>query len=74
MKDRKSTDLLPPYDKSINHRGWIALDLGNIILHIFLQEVRDYYDLETLWTVGPLFDDLTNAPDAEIVQLLNSIK
>lgn len=35
---------------------WYAMDLGNIILHIFMPETRDVYDLETLWTVGAKFD------------------
>lgn len=74
MTHRKSTDRLPYLEKKRKYDGWIALDLGNIILHIFEQEVRDYYDLEMLWTVGPVFDDLFNAKDPEIVQLLNAIK
>ncbi|ODN04292.1 Mitochondrial assembly of ribosomal large subunit protein 1 [Orchesella cincta] len=74
LKDRKSTDRLPFFDKSVKHDGWVALDLGNIILHIFIPEIRDYYDLETLWTVGPVFDDLYNAKDPEIVQLLNALE
>ena len=28
---------------------WIALDYGEIILHVFLPEIRDFYSLETLW-------------------------
>ncbi|MDR2682413.1 MAG: ribosome silencing factor [Dysgonamonadaceae bacterium] len=28
---------------------WIAMDYGDVILHIFLPELRDYYKLETLW-------------------------
>ncbi|KAL0849020.1 hypothetical protein ABMA28_013393 [Loxostege sticticalis] len=39
---------------------WMALDLGNIALHIFSEKTREAYDLETLWSVGPEFDDLTN--------------
>lgn len=35
---------------------WYAMDLGNIILHIFMPAAREMYDLETLWTVGPKFD------------------
>ncbi|XP_060063278.1 uncharacterized protein LOC132543773 [Ylistrum balloti] len=35
---------------------WVAFDLGNILLHIFREEVREKYDLETLWAVGPKFD------------------
>lgn len=36
---------------------WIAMDLGNIALHIMSPEMREAYDLESLWTVGAEFDD-----------------
>lgn len=39
--------------------GWIAMDMGNIALHLLDQERRELYDLESLWTVGPEFDDAT---------------
>ena len=28
---------------------WIAMDYGTLMLHIFLPEVRDFYNLEQLW-------------------------
>ena len=28
---------------------WIALDLGSILLHIMIQEIRELYRLEELW-------------------------
>lgn len=28
---------------------WIALDYGEVIVHIFQREYRDFYDLEHLW-------------------------
>ncbi|XP_013181065.1 PREDICTED: uncharacterized protein LOC106127524 [Papilio xuthus] len=36
---------------------WMALDLGNIALHIFSDKAREVYDLETLWAVGPEYDE-----------------
>lgn len=35
-----------------SENGWIVLDLGDIIVHIFLSEVRKYYQLEELWSKG----------------------
>ena len=31
------------------NNNWIVLDIGDIIVHIFQQEVRDLYRLEELW-------------------------
>ena len=31
---------------------WVLIDLGDIIVHIMQQQVREYYDLESLWSVA----------------------
>ncbi len=36
--------------------GWLVLDYGNIILHIFRKEAREFYDLDGLWGDAPLLD------------------
>lgn len=47
--------------KSIRREGraggrWILLDLGDLIVHVFHQEERDYYQLERLWKDCPVVD------------------
>lgn len=32
---------------------WILLDYGELIIHIFDEETKDYYDLERLWRDAP---------------------
>lgn len=36
---------------------------GNIALHIFSKEARAIYDLDTLWAVGPKYDEELNKPE-----------
>lgn len=43
---------------------------GNIALHLFLEPVREKYDLETLWSVGKEFDDLCNMKEDDYISLL----
>ena len=45
---------LPRYSVEGIHQGnWALLDYGDIIVHIFQPSVRDFYDLEGLWSEAP---------------------
>ncbi len=40
-----------------NSDNWCAIDTGNVVIHLFQNEFREIYDLESLWTVGYEYDE-----------------
>ena len=36
--------------------AWILLDYGSIVIHIFQEDMRHFYDLETLWGDAEVVD------------------
>ncbi len=36
--------------------GWILLDYGSVIVHVFTPESREYYNLERLWSDAQMID------------------
>lgn len=35
--------------EGVGSDGWLVVDLGDIVVHMFSQEQRNYYQLEQLW-------------------------
>jgi ribosome-associated protein len=39
--------------EGLGDASWILLDYGDLVVHVFLDETRRYYDLERLWSDAP---------------------
>ncbi len=34
--------------------GWVVVDYGDVVVHLFSPDQREYYDLEGLWSAGKM--------------------
>jgi ribosome-associated protein len=46
-------DIKPLRVEGLGDSQWILLDYGDLVVHVFLDETREYYDLERLWSDAP---------------------
>ncbi len=46
---KEKYELLPLSVQGTAESGWVLVDYGYVIIHLFLEEKRQYYDLEGLW-------------------------
>jgi ribosome-associated protein len=46
---RKEAGEKPSHIEGLENCFWVLLDYGNVIVHVFLEEHRSFYSLESLW-------------------------
>ena len=39
--------------EGVAESGWVLLDYGDVLMHVFLEDTRIYYALERLWGDAP---------------------
>ena len=52
VKDIKKLNVMPLGVEGEREAEWVLVDLGDVIVHVMLPRVREFYALERLWTVG----------------------
>ncbi len=50
----KKEGVLPHHHEGTIGSGWLLLDYGNVIVHIFAAPEREYYQLDKLWSEAKL--------------------
>jgi ribosome-associated protein len=58
----KKAGMMPLGVEGQREAEWVLVDLGDIIVHVMLPRIREFYGLERLWTVG---DDMPMAANAD---------
>ena len=46
---REETGEKPLHVEGLENCFWVLLDFGNVVVHIFLEQYRHFYSLESLW-------------------------
>jgi ribosome-associated protein len=46
---RKETGEKPLHREGLENCFWVLIDYGNVVVHVFLEEYRNFYSLESLW-------------------------
>jgi len=41
-----------PIVEGANNENWVVMDYAFVVVHLFSEEARDYYNIEELWEAG----------------------
>ena len=58
---RKGANAKPFSIDGLRNAEWVAMDYADVLVHVFLPQVRTFYDLEHLWADA----QLTSIPDID---------
>jgi ribosome-associated protein len=49
---KKQYDVVPHHTEGGEYNRWVVIDYINVVVHIMLSEVREFYALEKIWAKG----------------------
>jgi len=58
---REHTGIKPYSYDGYRNSQWIVIDYGNIMVHVFLPDTREFYNIEDLWSDAAI----TEIPDLD---------
>ena len=61
LKNKHQTRAL--HAEGYENAHWILLDYNSVVVHVFLEQIREYYKLEELWADAEI--ELISEPEAE---------
>jgi ribosome-associated protein len=51
-----SDDEGPRSVEGLDDASWVLMDYGDVVVHVFLTETREFYDLDRLWADAPVVE------------------
>lgn len=54
IQQAKKADKAPLGSEGEDDGEWVLVDLGDVIVHVMQRQVREFYDLESLWAVDSI--------------------
>lgn len=67
VEDKLEENGVKPHHIEGRATGWLILDYGSVIVHIFSREQREFYGLDKMWSDGEAvnLDDILNVSEGD---------
>ena len=55
LRQSKKAQITKPRIEGENNSDWILIDFFDVVMHIMLKPIREYYEIEKLWSEGVFY-------------------